>query len=371
MTDADAIKKPANRRAPAAKAGPAPDVAAPATVKALNVALQGGGAHGAFGWGVLDRLLEDERVVIEGISATSAGAMNAVVYAYGKQTGGRDGARALLETFWRRVSEAGRTSSPLQEGPIDLWLRSFGINESLSYRAFETVTHLFSPYEFNPLNLNPLRSVVESVVDFERLRLCTDTVLRLCATNVRTGQPRIFVNREVSADAVMASACLPHVFQAVELEGEAYWDGGFIGNPAIYPLIYDAQSRDILIVHINPIVRQALPRRASEILNRVNEISFNSSLVREMRAIAFVSKLIDADWLKPEARDKLKRIYIHAIRTDDLMTEFSVASKFNTDWRFLTRLRDLGRSAASTWLATHYDRLGQASTVDIAAEYIG
>ncbi|MGL5115957.1 MAG: patatin-like phospholipase family protein [Beijerinckiaceae bacterium] len=342
----------------------------PAQPKRINVALQGGGAHGAFGWGVLDQLIEDGRIEIDGISATSAGAMNAVVYAHGKMLGGSDGAREALESFWKNVSDAGKAASPLQSTPVDTWLKTFGMQEPLAYRAFEFMTHVFSPYEFNPLNLNPLRRVLEDCVDFERLRTCTDTQLKLCATSVRNGKPRIFVNQELSADAVLASACLPLVFQAVEIDGEAYWDGGFIGNPAIYPLIYDAGSRDVLIVHINPINRTQLPRRANDILNRVNEISFNSSLMREMRAIAFVSKLIDDDWLKPEFKDRLKQVLIHSVRADDVMSEFSVASKFDTSWSFLTRLRDLGREAAQLWLAAHFNDIGVRSSVDIRAEYL-
>ncbi len=336
----------------------------------INIALQGGGAHGAFGWGVLDKLMEDGRLEIDGMSATSAGAMNATVYAYGYSSGGRDGARAMLEQFWRKVSDAGRVSSPIQSTPIDMWLKAFGIKEPLAYRAFEFMTHVYSPYEFNPLNLNPLRDVLAEIVDFEKLQRCNETTLRLCATSVRTGKPRIFRNHEITPDAVLASACLPMLFQAVEVDGEHYWDGGFIGNPAIYPLIYDTSSRDILVIHINPIVRAELPKRSSEILNRVNEISFNSSLMREMRAIAFVSKLIDEDWLKPEMRDRLSRIFIHAIRSDDVMSSFSVASKYDTDWDFLTHLRDLGREAAALWLATHSDKVNQRSSVNVEGDYL-
>jgi NTE family protein len=343
---------------------------AEAAPKRINLALQGGGAHGAFGWGVLDKLLEDGRIEIDGLSATSAGAMNATVYAYGHMTGGRDGARSMLELFWRRVSDAGRLSSPVQASPIDAWLKAFGLREPLAYRAFEFMTHVLSPYEFNPLNLNPLKTVLMDTVDFDALKTCTTTTLRLCATSVRTGKPRIFANAEISPEAVMASACLPLLFQAVEVDGEHYWDGGFIGNPAIYPLIYDAGSRDILIVHINPIVRDELPVRSADIMNRVNEISFNSSLMREMRAIHFVSKLIDDDWLKPEVRDRLSRVFVHAIRSDDVMSAFSVASKFNTDWDFLTQLRDLGRQAAELWLDTHFDDLNVRSSVDVQQDYL-
>jgi NTE family protein len=338
--------------------------------KKINVALQGGGAHGAFGWGVLDKLMEDGRIEIDGLSATSAGAMNATVYAYGYMTGGRDGARDALEGFWRKISAAGRMASPIQATPIDAWLKAFGLKEPLAYRAFEFMTHVLSPYEFNPLNLNPLKDVLVDMVDFEALRRCTSTTLRLCATSVRTGKPRIFRTDEVTPEAVLASACLPLLFQAVEVNGEHYWDGGFIGNPAIYPLIYDADSRDILIVHINPIVREELPRRSADIMNRVNEISFNSSLMREMRAISFVSKLIDEDWLKPEAKDRLSRVHVHAIRSDDVMSSFSVASKFDTDWSFLTRLRDLGREAAALWLDSHFDDINVRSSVDVHGEYL-
>jgi NTE family protein len=350
----------------------APDIIEPIAVvaKKLNVALQGGGAHGAFGWGVLDKLMEDGRIEIDGISATSAGAMNATVYAYGHMTGGRDGARETLEKFWRNVSAAGRISSPIQATPIDAWLRAFGLREPFAYRAFEFMTHVFSPYEFNPLNLNPLKAVLKDTVDFDELRRCTCTKLRLCATSVRTGKPRIFQNAEVTPEAVLASACLPLIFQAVEVDGEPYWDGGFIGNPAIYPLIYDAESRDILIVHINPIVREEVPKRSSDILNRINEISFNSSLMREMRAIAFVSKLIDDDWLRPEMKDRLSRVHVHAIRSDDVMSAFSVASKFNTDYEFLTHLRDLGREAAELWLEAHFGDISARSSVDVRSEYL-
>jgi NTE family protein len=355
---------------PAKRTHIASDAEQPVLIKRLNLALQGGGAHGAFGWGVLDQILEDGRIEIEAISATSAGAMNATVYAYGYMKGGRDGAREMLEGFWRNVSAAGRIASPLSRTPIDAWLSAFGLTEPLAYRAFEMMTHVLSPYEFNPLNLNPLKAVLVDTVDFEELRRCTSTKLRLCATSLRTGKPRIFSNAEITPEAVLASACLPLLFQAVEVDGEHYWDGGYIGNPAIYPLIYDSGTPDILVVHINPIVRDKVPKRSTDIMNRINEISFNSSLMREMRAIAFVSKLIDEDWLKPEARDRLSRVHVHAIRSDDVMSSFSVSSKFNTDWDFLTHLKDLGREAAALWLAAHFDDIGQKSSIDLREEYL-
>ena len=335
--------------------------------KPINFALQGGGAHGAFGWGILDRLLEDGRLEVDGFSATSAGAMNAVVYAYGHMVGGKEKARELLATFWKRISDAGAFFSPIKRTPLD---RFWGMGNSVSYRMFEMMTHSFSPYEFNPFNFNPLRDILSKTVDFEQIHQCECTRLSICATNVRTGKARVFSNKQVDLNVVMASACLPMLFQAVEIDGEAYWDGGYAGNPAIYPLIYNTDTSDVLIVHINPIARKQLPKRASDIYNRINEISFNSSLLREMRAIAFATRLIDDEWIKPEYRDRLKRLNIHAIRSDDVMSDFSVASKFETDWKFLTKLRDLGREAASIWLQTHFNKVGVTSSVDIRNEYL-
>jgi NTE family protein len=238
------------------------------------------------------------------------------------------------------------------------------------YLLFETLTRTFSPYQFNPFDFNPLRDVLAKSVDMARLVECRCVELFICATNVRTGQPRIFRNEQISMDAVLASACLPFLFQAVEIGGDHYWDGGYMGNPAMYPLFYRTQSRDIVIVHINPIVRPQLPMSAPEIQNRLNEITFNASLLKELRAIAFVSKLIEQDWLKDEYRDQLKHLLIHSIRADDATCGLTVASKFNTDWRFLCSLRDLGREAAARWLEQAYDHIGHHSTVDLRSEYL-
>jgi NTE family protein len=328
-----------------------------AVTKKVNLALQGGGAHGAFGWGVLDRLAEDGRLEIEGLSATSAGSLNAVVYAYGRVRDGADGAREALEKFWRDISDAGRLYSPLQT--------------PFTYILFQTITSAFSPYEFNPLGFNPLRDVLSKSVEFDALHARDCVKLFISATDVRTGQPRVFRNEEVTADAIMASCCLPFLFQAVEIKGGHYWDGGYMGNPALYPLFRHTQSRDIVIVHINPIVRAQLPRTAEQIENRLNEITFNSSLLRELRAIAFVQKLIEEDWLKDEHRDKLKHVLIHSIRADEALYDLGVASKFNTNWGFLCDLRDRGRAAAGRWLEQTFDHLGHHSTVDLRSEFLG
>ncbi|PJG51247.1 alpha/beta hydrolase [Bradyrhizobium forestalis] len=335
------------------------------TSKTVNLALQGGGAHGAFTWGVLDRLLDDERMSFEGICATSAGAMNAAVMAYGLTIGGREAAKHSLAEFWRRISEAAAWG-PLQPSPFDRLVRTRALEKSPVFMFFEMMTRLLSPYQFNPLNYNPLRDVLEETVDFERLRRNNVIKLFLCATNVRTGKVKIFHNDELTVSAVLASGCLPLLFQAIEIDGEAYWDGGYMGNPAIFPLIYGCQSTDVIVIHINPIVRQALPRTASDILNRINEISFNSSLMREMRAIAFANKLVSGG----AAHDQIKTMLIHAIEADSLMKDLGVASKYNADWEFLTHLRDIGRTCAEEWLAANFCHLGMRSTIDIHARYL-
>ncbi len=336
-------------------------------VKPINLALQGGGAHGAFAWGVLDRLLEDGRLAVEGISATSAGAMNAVVLADGLRRGGREGAREALARFWRAVSDAASWSSPFQQLP---WMKGWGghtLEHSPFYLMTDLMLRVFSPYQFNPFNFNPLRQVLEEQVDFDALRTFSPIKLYLCATNVETGKVRIFERHEISPDAVLASACLPFLFQAVEIDGEHYWDGGYVGNPAIFPLIYHCDCRDVLMVHINPIVRKGVPTTAAEILNRINEVSFNSSLMREMRAIAFVTGLIQRGKL---AADEMKELYVHSLRADEIMVELGVSSKLNADWDFLCQLRDQGREQASLWLAANFAAVGKQSSVDIREAFL-
>ncbi len=337
-----------------------------AETKTINLALQGGGAHGAFAWGVLDRLLEEERVTFEGVSATSAGAMNATVMAYGMTLGGREGAKRALASYWRRIAHAG-LMSPLQPNVFDRLSHNHALETSPAFVMFDLVTRLFSPYQFNPLNFNPLRRVLEESVDFAKLRADSAIKLYLSATNVRTGKVKIFENAELSADAVLASACLPFLFQAVTIDGEAYWDGGYMGNPAIFPLIYGCESSDIVVVHINPIERMETPTSARDILNRINEISFNSSLMREMRAIAFVTKLVDEGAV---AEGRMKRMLIHAIEAQDFMRDLGVSSKLNSDWEFLTHLRDVGREHAEAWLAEQFEHLGARTTIDLDEHYL-
>ena len=334
--------------------------------KSINLALQGGGAHGAFAWGAIDSILEDGRVDIEAISATSAGAMNAVVLADALTDGDRDHARERLTAFWQAIADAGRRYNPVQ--PLRDWSgRALPVEQSPFYWMFDTMTRVFSPYQLNPFNFNPLRDVLEKQVDFERLRRTNGINVHLCATNVETGKVRIFNRNELTADTVLASACLPLLFQTIEIDGAHYWDGGYIGNPAIFPLIYASKSCDVVIVHINPIVRPGVPKTANEILNRINEISFNSSLMREMRAIAFVTRLIKQQKVKAS---EMKQMLVHSIRDDEAMTAHSVASKLSPDWDFLCHLKDSGRSVTERWLRAHFEDIGQRSTVDLEAEFL-
>ncbi len=337
-----------------------------AEIKLASLALQGGGSHGAFTWGVLDRLLAEPRLEIEGISATSAGAINAAVLAQGLTAGGRAGAVQALAEFWRRVAKLAETSTLLPSW-YDRILGNFGLAYSPGYIWIDALARIFSPYQFNPFNYNPLSSILEEVVDFKELRRRSAIKLFLCATNVRTGKVRVFTNEEICVAHVLASACLPLLSQAVEIDGEFFWDGGYMGNPALFPLIYGCKSRDIIVVHINPTERNDIPTTAPEIIHRINEISFNSSLFREMRAIAFVTKLIDENKVTDGS---LKRMLIHAIEADDVMRELGLSSKFNADWEFLMHLHDIGYSCAESWLATHFAKIGTESTVDIQTKYL-
>jgi NTE family protein len=336
-------------------------------VRTINLALQGGGAHGAFTWGVLDRLLDEKDLAFEGLSATSAGAMNAAAFACGLAVDGREGARRSLSDYWKRVSEAARLG-PLQPTPIDRMLADHKLSWSPIFSLIGFVTRMLSPYQFNPANYNPLRDVVEQSIDFDVLQRPDCPVkLFLSATNVRTGKVKIFAGEEISVDAVMASACLPTMFHAVEIDGEAYWDGGYMGNPAIFPLIYGCKSADVVVVHINPLFREEVPRSADDILNRINEISFNSSLMREMRAVSFVTRLVTQ---KRVVDGGLKHVLVHSISDDGFMSALTPTSKYNADWDFLTFLRDQGRKCADAWLAKNFVKLGVESSVDLEKEYL-
>lgn len=332
--------------------------------KLINLALQGGGSHGAFTWGVLDALLEKGTFNIEGISGTSAGAMNAVVLADGFEDGGVDGAREHMELFWRAVSKASNFS-PAQRTLMDKMFGSWSMDMSPGYLMGDVLTRFYSPYDYNPLNLNPLRSILEDLVDFDRVQNCKGVKLFLGATNVLNGKVRVFNTAEITADTVLASACLPYMFQAVEIEGVPYWDGGFMGNPVLFPFFENTKSNDILLVQINPIERKETPKSARNILNRANEITFNSSLLREFRAIEFVSRLIDEGKL---SEPEYSKILLHRIALEDEDALLSASSKSNAEWRFLTHLRDKGREAALIWMEENTEHVGQKATIDLREE---
>ena len=336
--------------------------------RVINLALQGGGAHGAFTWGVLDRLLEDDNIGIEGISGTSAGAINAAVLAQGHLKGGAAGARAELDRFWHRISEIGLIS-PIHRGWLERAVGSWNIDESPSAIWVNQLSQLVSPYQLNPLNLSPLRDLLASMLDWTSLTGADAIKLFIAATNVRTGKVRIFDRHELNLDALLASACLPQVFQAVVIEGEAYWDGGYMGNPSLWPLIYHCASRDVVLVQINPLTRDGVPRTAAEITNRLNEITFNASLMSEMRAIAFVARLIAADGKHPEVA-RLKHMLIHMIEAEAAMESLGVASKMNTDLDFLLYLKALGRRTAGRWLEQNFAALDRYSSIDIRKVFL-
>jgi NTE family protein len=380
--------------------------------KRVTLALQGGGTHGAFSWGVLDYLLEDGRLDIEGMSATSAGAVNATLCAFGMLEGGREGARKALHDFWRAVADAGAAYRPMTSqwlaicsgaAPIDRtqlrslfaiprkalatylgslaelnpFLRPFVASagsvrprpsRNLASLMFHTVSSMLSPYYFNPANYNPLKVLLEKHVDFDSLRAAHGAVkLYICATNVETGKIRIFRNSELTAEAIIASSCVPFLFQAARIDGEFFWDGGSIGNPAIFPLIYDARSRDVVIVHLEPVAREGCPTTFLEIMNRFNEVSFNSSLMREMRAIAFINGLVEAGKI---ADDGIRHMLLHAIRADMTTLQLGALSKVDTSWEFLRKLFVAGRAAAAQWLDENYEWIGRESTIDLEKDYL-
>ena len=355
-----------------------------AKARRVNLALQGGGSHGAFTWGVLDALLEDGRVALEGLSGTSAGAMNAVAMAHGfaisegkPGADAREAARESLAAFWNGVVHMGALSSSIsqaQRAPFDLifgGLGAWGAGNSPSQLLTDAMTSFWassvSPYQSNPLDINPLRQFLEDQVDFDRLKKFKALKVFVVATSVTTGKAEIFSGKRLDVRAVMASACLPTVFRAVEIEGEHYWDGGYSGNPAFHPLIYQCDSRDIVLVQINPIKRDTLPTTTAGIMDRLNEITFNSALIAEMRAIDFVKRLLAEGKLDPA---RYKDVLMHRIDGGELLEAFHASTKSATDAKLIHTLRELGVTCAKRWLALEFKQLGVASSVNIARDYL-
>lgn len=310
---------------------------------------------------MLDRLLEEHWVRIEGISGTSAGAMNAAVLADGFVAGGANGARVRLELFWKSVSDAARLS-PFQRSPLDILLGRWTLDTSPVFLAFDLMARVFSPYDLNPRGVNPLTSILADCIDFERLAKAP-MKLFVTATNVRTDRCRVFRNAELTPDVLLASACLPTMFQAIEIDGEAYWDGGFAGNPTITPLIRECASTDTILVQVNPVERPGTPCTAQDILNRVNEVSFNATLLKELRMIGLLRQASD-----PGNNEGVRwaQMRIHRVASD-MMTDLGYSSKLNAEWAFLIMLRDEGRRSAETFLTAHATDLGARSTLDLDA----
>jgi NTE family protein len=331
----------------------------------VDLALQGGGSHGAFTWGVMDRLLEEPWLKIEGVSGTSAGAMNAAVLADGFAAGGAEGARAALATYWQHVSEAARFS-PFQRSPLDRMLGRWTLDHSPVFVAMDMLSRLYSPYDLNPGGSNPLLAILEKEIDFERLRASPIKVF-VTATNVRTGRARIFRNAEITPQVLMASACLPTLFQAVEIDGESYWDGGYSGNPTMTPLINELVSDDTILIPINPVERPGTPTSAAEILNRLNEVSFNAVLLKELRMIALLRQVASSGNLTDTSNSEgaqWARMRVHMVKSN-VMDQLGYSSKMNAEWEFLSMLKEAGRKAAEEFLAEHGGHIGKTSTLDI------
>lgn len=327
----------------------------------INLALQGGGAHGAYTCGVLDRVFADDEVRVAAISGTSAGAFNAVVAAQGMFEGGREGARRRLLHFWRALSRVGRLS-PIRRTPLERVWSDWSLTNSPQYIAFDLVRRLVSPYDLNPFDFNILRDLAINEIDFDKVRACQDITISVTATNVRTGLPRVFTGQEITLDALMASAALPSLFQAVEIDGEHYWDGGIMGNPPLFPL-FTSKSEDIVIVQVNPTTRDEVPKAAQDIVNRLNEVSANSSLLHELRTISLINRLLDEGALDD---DEYRRINIHMIESCKEMLELDASSKLNLEWGFIKHLHAVGYDVAEGWLDRNRHNLGVRSTSQTA-----
>ena len=333
--------------------------------KKINLALQGGGAHGAFTWGVLDHLLEDGRIHIAGVSGTSAGAMNAVMLADGLARGGGDEARKRLAEFWRAASIGGDLPGA-QRAALDRVLALMPVNASPVRFMVDTMSQMLSPYDLNPLNINPLKGLIERFVDFDAIRAFKDLDIFISATNVHSGRLRVFTREEINADVVMASAALPLVFRAVEIEGEPYWDGGFTGNPAILPLIEANEIDDVLVVQISPLSRNTTPTSARDIMHRVNEITFNSSLDSELRAIEYIGRIAGK---RGKAASQAGSIKVHRIVLDSTGKKLGTGTGLNADYDFFAVLHRAGRRAARRFLDEHFNDIGRRSTLDLTETF--
>ncbi len=339
------------------------------TRKTINLALQGGGSHGAFTWGVLDRLLEENSLEIKAISGTSAGSMNGACLANGLIKGSNLDARNKLDEFWYKVSQINPYDSFNQKiirGTATSAVKK--IQQQYFIKVFNLVSQFFSPYQFNPFNVNLIKNIIENIIDFDCFRLAEDVQLFISATNIETNRIKIFDNQDICSEALLASACLPSVYQAVKWQDNYFWDGGYMGNPILEPLIYNSSSRDILIIQVNPINKQGVPKTSHDILDRLSEITFNSSLMREIRTIVNIQKLSDQQFC--QKNNPYSDLRLHLIHDENFMSQLGVSSKFNIDWDFLNTLKAKGRKATSLWLEDNYDDISKKTTMDLSNWHI-
>jgi len=337
--------------------------------KRVNLALQGGGSHGAFTWGVLDALIEDGRLEFEAVSGASAGAMNAAIMMQGWALGGPDGARKALRSFWTALGEMSPTS-PIQRTPLDRLQGNWNLDNSPTALWIDVAQRTLAPWMRNPLGLDPLRDLLRKHFDEKVVRQCQQVKAFIAATNVETGKVRMFTREELTIDTLLASAALPNVHDAVVIDGVPYWDGGFRGNPPIWPFIYASDSPDVLMVEVDPTFRKGVPKSNAEIADRLNEITFGGALMAELRAVAFIQGLIEKGALTGDFSSRLKLMHIHSIEDEKSIRPLGAVSKFLIEPAFLTFLFELGRAAATRWLAASYEAIGQRSSIDIRARFL-
>lgn len=333
--------------------------------KKIAFALQGGGSHGAYTWGILEKLLEEEIFDIRGICGTSAGAMNGAMLIYGLAKNGNQGAIDTLNTFWNKIGDSSKLS-PFQSTWFENHTQNGDLTYSLGFQMFSLLTNAMSPYQFNPMDVNPLKKLIEEIIDFDVLN-SAEAKLFACATNVRKCKPKVFRSPNITVDMLMASACLPMLYKAVEIDGEHYWDGGYMGNPPIYPLIDHTDSNDILLIKVNPFEIDEVPKTVKEIQDRINDISFNSSLSSEMRMINFKERILNIGY---DLKGKLRKIYFHEISADEDLHQFSLSSKFNISKSFLLRLKHLGKKAAEKWINENYEKVDKESSLNIRKVFL-
>ncbi len=334
--------------------------------KKIAIALQGGGSHGTFSWGVLDALLEHDNIEIIGLSGTSAGAMNAASLLQGYIKNGAQGAREELERFWRLMAEKSQ-SSGMKPTPGNMLIGDYSVRGSPLYESMNMLSTFFSPYQLNPFDMNPLRDFVRDFFDFKLMNKAKSPQIFLCATHVKTGKLKLFEGPELKEESLLASACLPTMFKAVEVDGEYYWDGGFIGNPAIYPLIYNTDATDIVVIQLRQAYRAELPTTADAIADRHKEITFNSCLLREMRAIYFVTKLIDKGVITDPS---IRRLNMHLIRNPEVAGQIDMSSALNTDIGFFEYMFKEGRKTGKEWLKDNYQHIGVRTSAEIEKDFI-